>query len=75
MTPGSGLGDWMHGDLLADIWNTTDNAGLGWKVSLFLTIEFEVLVKYPNVQYNNGKTCLDLKRKGKISFPIPRSLY
>lgn len=29
MTPGSGLGDWMHGDVLADRWHATDNAGLG----------------------------------------------
>lgn len=63
MTSGSGLGDWMHGDVLADRWHATDNAGLGWKVSLFLTIEFEVLVKYPNVQYNNGNMGSELKRK------------
>lgn len=72
MTPGSDLGDWMHGGLLTDTWNETDNVSLGWKTSLFLTCciwSACEISKYPVHQWEDGFRTQE-KRENTISnFP------
>ena len=64
MTPEPGLGNCMHGGLLTDAQNTTDDVmHVRVKDKFIFDIEFNMLLKYSNIQYANGKWIENLKDK------------